>query len=477
MNHIALRVNNLSFEAGNEKLRHISFFLLEDKITAFTGLNYSGNALLVRILMGNENFPWHENNVYIHNRIIYSNSEIRKYVYHISGNRPVVKSWTVFEFLELTRSSWIITNKSEVQMKKQAARLFNCFNFSIDLHKKMGDLSELEKRAVALAGMLRESPRILIIDDECEGMTDTDIHLYSSMIHNALQNKIACILLSHSDRIYRMLADECMIFRKGRIVKYCSVSELNQLNMSAYLIGNTLINKIRKNTAVVKKASDLQNIVYEVDHVNLSIGLQDYKFHKGEISAIIILDNIERQRVFNIVSGRNPGHEAKYFISNRPIHRSIHFPDFLHEKICSIENISGEDELLENMTVTDNLLIPSINKISNLEYIYQSGNLTGMLQNDLKSSNDGAASDEMAFSSYIRNLDFNDRIKISLERWLLFRPKVLVLLDPIAGCDAYGTSLVLSYITKFANMGTSVILLKSNLETVENISDQIYLGQ
>lgn len=71
------------------------------------------------------------------------------------------------------------------------------------------------------------------------------------------------------------------------------------------------------------------------------------------------------------------------------------------------------------------------------------------------------------------DLEINDIISITLERWYIYNPKVLVLFEPFVQCDVYGVSLVKSYIKKFANKGTAVIIIKSREEYVEDISDQI----
>ena len=51
---------------------------------------------------------------------------------------------------------------------------------------------------------------------------------------------------------------------------------------------------------------------------------------------------------------------------------------------------------------------------------------------------------------------------------------MIVLYEPFTSCDAYGVSIIMSYIKKFTNRGTAVIVVKSNLEYMEEVSDRIF---
>ena len=118
------------------------------------------------------------------------------------------------------------------------------------------------------------------------------------------------------------------------------------------------------------------------------------------------------------------------------------------------------------MSAGENLLIPSLRKISSFEYIANSSKIPRMLGEELMQT-------EIAPESTAENLGVNDIISITLERWYIYNPKVLILFEPFARCDLMGVSIVKSYIKKFANRGTAVIIIKSREEYVEDISDQI----
>ena len=89
-------------------------------------------------------------------------------------------------------------------------------------------------------------------------------------------------------------------------------------------------------------------------------------------------------------------------------------------------------------------------------------------------------SEEMEHESLINNdivyhLDKNNHINISFNRWYVFNPKAIILYEPFTSCDAYGVSIILSYIKKMADRGTAVIVIKSNIEYMHGISDRVFI--
>ncbi len=70
--------------------------------------------------------------------------------------------------------------------------------------------------------------------------------------------------------------------------------------------------------------------------------------------------------------------------------------------------------------------------------------------------------------------DVNELIRLTLERWYIYRPAMIILYEPFIECDPYGVSLVREYIKRFADRKTAVIIIKSRDEYIADISDHIF---
>jgi ABC-type uncharacterized transport system ATPase subunit len=65
------------------------------------------------------------------------------------------------------------------------------------------------------------------------------------------------------------------------------------------------------------------------------------------------------------------------------------------------------------------------------------------------------------------------RIAVVFERWYVYAPDVLLLLEPFLQCDAYGVSMIKAYIKQFTQNGTAVIIVTSCAEHIEDVSDSL----
>jgi len=69
--------------------------------------------------------------------------------------------------------------------------------------------------------------------------------------------------------------------------------------------------------------------------------------------------------------------------------------------------------------------------------------------------------------------DVNRQMIILMNRWLVFRPKVLVVGHPFKNCDTYGVYLMKAFLKRFTEIGTAVILVSSDPEYCESVADWI----
>ena len=114
----------------------------------------------------------------------------------------------------------------------------------LNVKKKLRDLTPLERRIVEVIRAEKENARILIIEDECEGMDIESIQKYSDFLKTVIQGKMSVILLCHSTRAAEILSDEYVIFRRGRIVKRWKKNySYNTGKISDYLLGGTMRQK------------------------------------------------------------------------------------------------------------------------------------------------------------------------------------------------------------------------------------------
>ena len=86
--------------------------------------------------------------------------------------------------------------------------------------------------------------------------------------------------------------------------------------------------------------------------------------------------------------------------------------------------------------------------------------------------------DEVPYESFGPNKivgkeTINRQIIILMSRWLVYKPKVLVIEHPFKGCDTYGVYLMRGFMKRFSDIGTAVVVVSMDQEYCFNIADTI----
>lgn len=68
----------------------------------------------------------------------------------------------------------------------------------------------------------RKGARIIIIEDEFDGVSQTDIIKFGKIIRRLIQRKLGVIVNSNSNFIMSELSDKFIIFDRGHVVKKCA---------------------------------------------------------------------------------------------------------------------------------------------------------------------------------------------------------------------------------------------------------------
>lgn len=467
MKKIVLKMSDLRFQdEGYGKLKCASLYTLEGEVTAFMGLNYSGKELIVQILLGAIDLDWNENHIYVDGCKMRRAEDLKPLVSYINTSHTGIENWTVAEYISLKDVSWFLTKKAKAKLMDEAKKQLQEMQVDLDISKKIKNLTPLEYRIVELIKARRQNARILIIEDECEGMDAYAISVYAQFLKKVIKGRMSAILLCHSDRAVSRLSDNYIIFRRGRVVKKWKKDfAYNHGNIDDYLLGGTMIRKKSSLDSYSRKNYPQKNVVYKVLDISVYQRKADFEFRKGEITTFIITNNTERRKFFSVLSGRVTPPDTAYQIKDKKRYMPP-FSAFIDQKIVSVMRTGNDYEMFEKMSVGDNLILPSLKKIPLVNYMVSGNKMKQILGQEMEIDSLGA-------SETIGRLDKNHHISVSMNRWYVFNPQVIVLYEPFTSCDAYGVSIILSYIKKMADRGTAVIVIRSNSEYMEETSDHI----
>jgi len=464
---ILFQVKNLSLKKESMgKLYNASISFFGGMIYSLAGLDYSGRDIFLKIIKGNIDDKKYEGLFFIDNKVLNSAKKLKEYIYIFSLQNKIIDDWTVAEYISLREGKWFLSKNNLRNMTKRIEAVLEDFGLDISGSKKVGELCVLTRYQIEFIRAIILNKKIVIIEDEFTNMKYEYIELFSKWLKSKLKEDMTIILNTYSQIASYKCSDIFVCFKKGCIVKICRKDSIDGIDkLYNFIVGSTMNEKISSLSSVYTyNRLHSNDEVYSVSGNFFGKNIETYSFSKGKVYSFIIEDHNNRYRFFEAISGVD-NKDKKYFIE-RYYQEVIHVQDLIVKKIISVDGIGERYFLAENMSIEDNLILPSLNKISNINYLINQYELKRVIFEELKSK-------DINKSDLVSALDINQKICVSLERWLIFRPKVFIIFEPFIYCDNYGLSLIKNYLKKFAKAGTTVIVIKSRLEYIEDISDEI----
>ena len=467
--HALLTVSDLNADSESYgELHHVSFRIREREVTALLGLDGSGADLLQQILAGNPDFfPRYGRGLYLEDKRKPNLSDLQRLTRRILMTEEVIKNWTVAEYLSLGSTGAYLGKRAKSRMRELTEEAFLEYGQTVDAQTTMENLSELHRRLARIIRALEDGAKILILEDECVGMSPEEVEEYGEIIRTVAASGRGILFRSQSIELARTICPDLLIFRRGRLVKRFSASDSTQpFQIRQYLLGDTLSDQIRQIGNVRDKRMRTQREIYRVIGLETGTSRRSLSFFEGEIVCLTVSDNQSRWQIFEQLSGRKVRPGMQYRLNEAVLPRAG-YRVFLRNRIVSADIGNGEKELFWNLDREDNLLIPSLHKFSAWEYFWQNLNLRRTV--NVPPDTDGSGRRERTL--FMTNQ--NERIRMILERWYIFNPRVLILYEPFSHCDMIGFSVISTYIERFANRGTAVIVIKNTEDGMQTLADQI----
>lgn len=468
-----LRISDLSCEdSQGVRLERLTMYAFAGERIGLLGLSRSGKDFLMQILKGATDQNLELLNIFVDQKKVTDPASLRRLGYRIHADNYRIPDWTVAEYIGLIEGRWLQLSSQRREVIRSAQKSFEQLGLAMDVNRRMGDLTELERRMVDVVRAGCRGARLIFVEDEFESMREESVEAFGSFLQKAVKAYGCCALISsHSLMVMSDLSDRYVIFRHGHIVKKCQKDHIrDNEHLGRFLLGSTISSRkmsldryIQEQVQVYDETSP---DVYRAKNLRLKGGKKaDLIFRKGMITVLLALDDREREDIFMNISGRRVD-RCDPWVGDRPVLNPGDPLEYIRHKVVSVRHMGSNDEIFSYMTVGENLLLPSLRKISPVEYVLYEKKLIAL-------ANGNPEVLQRGMGEILNQLDIDERIAVILERWYLFNPRVLVLYEPFAQCDMYGVSIVRSYIRKFANRGTAVIIVKSREEYVDDLADEM----
>ncbi|ULQ60857.1 sugar ABC transporter ATP-binding protein [Brucepastera parasyntrophica] len=462
---------------GVRALDDVTFKVAKGEIHFVVGENGAGKSTLMKVLSGIYPYGTYEGDILIDGEIQRYNS-IRDSEHAglaiIYQELALVPDLSIYENIylgnEQKKGHLIDWNETIRKAKSQLEKV----RLNIDPSTKVRNLSVGTQQLIEIAKALSKDVRLLILDEPTAALNDDDSDNLLNLILELKKQGVTCIMISHKLKEVMQIADTVTILRDGKTVKTLKRDELNEEVIIKNMVGREIENIYPKRENV--KIGDVQFEVKNWTVYDYSVSreiLTDINLYvrKGEVLGIAGLMGAGRTEFALSIFG-NP---RNYRVSGEMIIKGQHIQpghpkNAIDAGLAYVSEDRKKDGLILDQDVKQNLSIASLKDLTNRLTINKNEEIliAEEIRKDLKIKTPSV-------EAKVRNLSGGNQQKVSLGKWLIAKPDILILDEPTRGIDVGAKYEIYTIMNKLVEQGMSIIMISSELPEILGMSDRIYV--
>ena len=350
------------------------------------------------------------------------------------------------------------------ELNRRTRALLDGLAIDIDPAAEVGALPIALRQMVEIARALSYESRLLIMDEPTSALTDRDAERLFGVIRDLRARGVGIFYVSHRMEELFALADEISVLRDGRHVGTGRSGDLSRDALIRLMVGREL-------PALPTTASPVRGpAVLRVRGLEVPGKLHQVSFelHAGEILGVAGL----------VGAGRSELAAALFGLTRRT---------------AGTIEIGGTEVALDSPQAAialglafvtedrkDTGCFPGLSILENLEISLLDGDL--VRGGFVRAAAVRAACERMVqalrvktpgLDERIENLSGGNQQKVLLGRWLLRRPRIMILDEPTRGVDVAAKAEIHALIARLAAEGAAVLMISSELPEILAMSHRI----
>ena len=350
------------------------------------------------------------------------------------------------------------------RMNQMTRDLFARLNIQLDPAATVSELTVAEKQMVEIAKAVSYNSDVLIMDEPTSALTEREVEHLFAIIRDLKARGIGIVYITHKMNELFEIADEFTVFRDGKYVGTHASSDVTRDDIIRMMVGREITEMFPKIDC------EIGETVLELRNLTLPGVFHDVSFtlRRGEILGLAGLVGSKRSNVAEAIFGVKPAASGEILIDGKPV------------RIASPAAAMGHGIafLTEDRKETGCFLI--LDCLENIQsaLITRSHVKAGMVQERQvrRLAEEMAAKLRIKTPSLhetVENLSGGNQQKLLIARWLLTKPRILILDEPTRGIDVGAKAEIHRLITGLAAEGVAVLMISSELPEILGMSDRI----
>ncbi len=362
--------------------------------------------------------------------------------------------------------SYIINHK---KIYKKPEKILQDLNIDLNPKAMLNTLSIGQQQLVEIARALSHDARFIIMDEPTSSLAEKETHLLFSLIERLKQKDIGIIYISHRLDEIMFLAEHISILRDGKHIDTVKREETDIPQILKMMVGREIHEIYPKRIVAYNPSASL---LLEVKNLNTSSDYHHINFHvkKGEILGFFGLVGSGRTEVMKRIFAITSSKEGFIIFDNKDITKAS-TKEIINQALIYLPESRKDDGLILSHSIQSNVSMGYLDFFSHnlgvlkhrkeAKYVLQAVRQHNVKYQDIYQN--------------IGDLSGGNQQKALLARWLLKKPKLLILDEPTRGIDVGARYEIYQKIYELCAKGASVVLVSSDLPEILALSDRLII--
>jgi ABC-type sugar transport system ATPase subunit len=356
-------------------------------------------------------------------------------------------------------------------MRREAAAYFRQLGAPIDPGTPVRRLRVADRQLVEIAKALSLDADIVIMDEPTSALSEAEVSRLIRVIKSLQEHGVTVLYISHKmDEVFK-LADRITVLRDGRHVRTLEHGETTPDEVIRLMVGRDVAAlDLERSRGVGEELLRVEGLsLPHAERVN-AWHLKDVKLalHSGEIVGIAGLLGAGRTELLECLFGAAPVRPTgRILIGARPCR--IDSPrDAIAKGLALVTEDRKNLGLFAAMTTADNITVCHLSELRRGPFLSRQRQMQAA-----RSQMDRLTIRAPGPQTPVLSLSGGNQQKCVLGRWLLTRPKILLLDEPTRGIDVAAKAEVYALLGALAHHGMGILMTSSELPELLALCDRI----
>jgi simple sugar transport system ATP-binding protein len=451
---------------------HIDFDLRRGEVHALLGENGAGKSTLMSILYGL--YTADSGQILMNGKPVTISSPkhaIELGIGMVHQHFMLIPVMTVTENIVLaqepTHAAVLLDEKAA---EKRVADVARTFNFAVDPHARVQDITVGQQQRVEIMKALYRNADIVILDEPTAVLTPQEAKELFEILRTLTREGISVIFISHKLNEVLQIADRISVLRRGKLIETIPREGATEAGLARSMVGREVLLRVEKKPAQPgEPLLQVDDLVVRDDRGLEAVRGVSLEVRTGEIVGIAGVDGNGQSELIDALTGlRRPasgriviaGHDLSHATAREALDAGMgHIPEDRQRR-----GLVLEFNLAENLVLHDYGKEPFsyLGWMNPRRWVrWARGLLTEFDVRGGGPTTRGAS------------LSGGNQQKVVIAREVARDPSVLIAAQPTRGLDVGAIEFVHRRLVEQRDAGKAVLLVSLELEEIVSLSDRI----